>query len=148
MYANILVAIDGSPVSDAALRHAIRLAQEQHAKLQVLHVIDIIGVTWATEDILDAYKQRGQSLLDQATYLGNLAGLQTTSALLETGVVGQRTAEIVAEHARAVAADLVVLGSHGYRGLSHLFLGSVAEGVARLCTMPVLIVHGPLEAAG
>lgn len=148
MYANILVAIDGSPVSDAALRHAIRLAQEQHASLHVLHVIDIIGMTWATEDILDAYKQRGRSLLDQATYLGNLAGVQTTPTLLETGVVGQRTAEIVADHARAVSADLVVLGSHGYRGLSHLFLGSVAEGVARLCNMPVLIVHGPLEAAG
>ncbi|MBW4048213.1 MAG: universal stress protein [Proteobacteria bacterium] len=143
MYSHLFVAIDGSPVGGAALQHAIELAREQHARLHVAHVMDMLGMTWATDEILESQRQFGQGLLDQACANARKLGVQSESSLLHTAVVGQRPAEVLAEQARAVAADLVVLGSHGRRGMSHLFLGSVAEGVARLCPMPVLIVHGP-----
>jgi nucleotide-binding universal stress UspA family protein len=145
MYKKILIAIDDSTVSEGALHHAIQLAQEQHAELHVAHVTDIVGITWAAVELLEAYKDEGQALLNHALDLASKAGLKAASSLLETGVVAPRAAEVLAEHARLLSVDLVVLGSHGRRGMSHLFLGSVAEGAARLCSMPVLIVHGPLK---
>ncbi|MHB1670022.1 universal stress protein [Thiomonas sp.] len=154
MYTNILVAVDGSPVSEAALQHAIRLAQEQHAKLHFVHVFDVAGILWAetdevTEvDLLTIYRHRGEAILSRAVASAKQAGLAATSTLLEEEIVGKRVAELLADEAKAVAADLVVLGSHGHRGLSRLFLGSVAEGAARLCTAPVLIVHGPVPKGG
>ncbi|MDE2253823.1 MAG: universal stress protein [Betaproteobacteria bacterium] len=148
MYKNILIAIDGSPVSDAALHHAIALAQDQRAHLHVVHVVDIMGMPWADlgesveVDMPAIYRQQGQSILQRALAQAAQAGLPATSTLLESESVGQRVAELLADQARSVAADLVVLGSHGYRGLSRLFLGSVAEGTSRLSSVPVLIVHG------
>ncbi|OIQ87901.1 putative universal stress protein [mine drainage metagenome] len=147
MYSNILVAIDGSRVSDAALDHAVRLARDQHARLHVIHVVDIMGMPWADianvspMDMLRLYRQQGEAILGRAMALAKHAGLKATSTLLETEIVGTRVAEMLAHQAEAVSADLVVLGSHGHRGLSRLFLGSVAEGTARLCGSPVLIVH-------
>ncbi|MHB1669830.1 MAG: universal stress protein [Thiomonas sp.] len=142
MYTHIFVAIDSSQVSDVALRHAIGLAKDQGAQLHIAHVIDILDMTWAMPDILDTYREQGQILLNRALDLARQASVPATTSLLETGVVGNRPAEVLTQRAQEVSADLVVLGSHGYRGLSHFFLGSVAEGVARLSRAPVLIVHG------
>ena len=148
MYKNIVIAVDGSAVSDAALYHAIALAKDQRAHLHIVHVVDIMGMPWADlgesveVDMPAIYRQQGQSLLERAVAQATRAGLPSTSILLESEAVGQRVAELLADQARSVQADLVVLGSHGYRGLSRLFLGSVAEGTSRLSTVPVLIVHG------
>ncbi|OIQ82886.1 universal stress protein family protein [mine drainage metagenome] len=76
------------------------------------------------------------------------ARLTATPTLLEGEILGKRVAELLADQAASVSADLVVLGSHGYRGLSHLFLGSVAEGTSRLCMAPVLIVHEAASTKG
>lgn len=146
MYTNILVAVDGSAVSDAALNHAILLAQDQHAKLHVVHVVDIVGMPWDEVDVqtmLTIYRQQGQSILDRAMASATRAGLIATATMLETQADGARVAEMLANKAQEIAADLVVLGSHGHRGLTRLFSGSVAEGTSRLCSAPVMIVHGP-----
>lgn len=149
MYGNILVAVDGSAAADAALEHALRLADEQRARLHLVHVIDI-GALPASDtgelggvDMPTLMRQQGQALLDRALRQVQAAGVQASSRLLEGEVFGKRVSELLAEEARASAADLVVLGSHGWRGFTRLFLGSVAEGVARLCPMPVMIVHAP-----
>ncbi len=147
MYANILVGIDGSAVSDAALRHAIALAQDQHARLHIAHVVDIMGMPWADlgesveVDMAAIYRRQGQGVLERALAQAVHAGVPATSTLLESESVGQRVAELLADQAKARSADLLVVGSHGYRGLSRLFLGSVAEGMARLSPVPVLIVR-------
>ncbi|MDA8260189.1 MAG: universal stress protein [Betaproteobacteria bacterium] len=151
MYTNILVAVDGSAVSDAALHHAIRLAQDQRAKLHAIHVVDIVGMPWEEVDIQDMltfYRQQGETILARAVASAKQAGLSVTSTLLETRADGPRVAEMLADKAHGIAADLVVLGSHGRRGLTRLFSGSVAEGTARLCGAPVLIVHGPTQKSG
>ena len=153
MYRNILVAVDGSDAADDALRHALRLAAEQHARLHLVHVIDIGALPVAQDiDIGDAdmptlMRRQGQALLDRALREVQLTDVQASSRLLEGEVFGKRVSELLADEARASAADLVVVGSHGWRGFTRLFLGSVAEGVARLCPMPVLIVHAQASAA-
>ncbi len=153
MYRNILVAVDGSDAADRALEHALRLAAEQHAHLHLVHVIDIGALPVAQDidiggaDMPALMRQQGQALLDRALREVRLTDVQASSRLLEGEVFGKRVSELLADEARASAADLVVVGSHGWRGFTRLFLGSVAEGVARLCPMPVLIVHAQASAA-
>lgn len=154
MYTRIMAAVDGSPVSNHALAHAVALAREQHAKLHIVHVLESLGVLWpdvnsASElDLLTVQRERGEALLGDAVRTARRDGALTVSSdLLEADIVGKRIPEILADQAAEFEADLVVIGSHGYRGLSRLFLGSVAEGVARLCAAPVLIVHAPPAAA-
>jgi nucleotide-binding universal stress UspA family protein len=145
MYKNICVAVDGSAVADAALRHAVALAAEQRADLDIVHALDFVGLPWdeLTEmseiDMLGIFRQQGENILAHAAAQARAAGVAARPLLLE-GAIDKRVAELIADH--AAACDLLVLGSHGHRGLSRLFLGSVAEATLRLCTAPVLIVHG------
>ncbi|MDE2119871.1 MAG: universal stress protein [Betaproteobacteria bacterium] len=147
MYRNILVAVDGSAAADAALEHALRLAAEQQAHLHLVHIIDIGALPVSEEsalggpDMAALMRRQGQALLERALRDVQRAGVHASSRLLEGEVFGKRVSELLADEARASGADLVVVGSHGWRGFTRLFLGSVAEGVARLCPMPVMIVH-------
>ena len=147
MYRNILVPVDGSAAAEAALRHAVRLAAEQHARLHLVHVVDIGALpapdvaAVAGVDMPALLREQGRRLLERALQQVREPGIAATSNLLEGSVFGRRVSELLADEARAVDADLVIIGSHGWRGFSRLFLGSVAEGVSRLCPMPVLVVH-------
>ncbi len=151
MYARILVAVDGSAAADAALQHAVALAAEQHAQLLLVHVIDIGAipgselVETAGTELPALLRRQGQAVLDRAQQAALATGVHTSSRLLEGEVLGKRVAEMLADEARAQRADLVVIGSHGWRGFSRMFLGSVAEGVSRLCPMPVMIVHAAAQ---
>ena len=62
--------------------------------------------------------------------------------LLKTGEPTRRVPDVVVAEAKRWPADLIVAGTHGRRGLSHLFLGSVAEGIIRISTVPVLLIRG------
>jgi nucleotide-binding universal stress UspA family protein len=70
------------------------------------------------------------------------AGVRTETRLLDLDEQGQRISERIANEAVAWPADLIVLGTHGRRGMDRLMLGSVAEGVARAATVPVMLVRG------
>ena len=146
MYERILMAIDGSGTSDQALDEAIRLAQFHKAKLRLLHVIDTVmldmdnGGLLTMPDLLDAWRQSGKNLLKKSQTHAEQAGITTETALLETLGVTRVATEIVAD-AKNWSADLIVLGTHGRRGFSHLLLGSVAEDAVRMATMPVLLIR-------
>lgn len=148
MYTNIIVCIDGSEVAMAALEHAIRLTKEQSAALHIVHVIERSSIFWPSLtderelDFLNLQRDKGEALLHHATNEARHAGVKTTSALLEAGASEIRIAETITAHAEKIGADLIIVGSHGHRGINRLFLGSVAARVAQLCIPPVLIVHG------
>lgn len=149
MYKSILVPIDGSATSDEGLEHAIRLAKEHHAKLRILHAIDsyplMVEVASAEnfEHMRLGLNKYGQALLDQARRKAIDQGVDAETALREI-VVG-RVADVIVDEARDAACDLIVMGTHGRRGLSRLVLGSDAELVARSSTVPVMLVplHHP-----
>jgi nucleotide-binding universal stress UspA family protein len=147
MYQRILVAVDGSSTSDRALQEAIGLAMEQHAVLRIVHVIDVVPMIVDVE-FLDigamqhALRQSGQQVLGRAREKAQAAGIEAETRLVETDAPAQRLANKIAEEAKVWPADLLVIGTHGRRGLDHLLLGSVAEGVARLAPMPVLLIRG------
>lgn len=146
MFSNILVAVDGSAAADKGLRHAIALAAQQRASLTILHVLSrylaAAQMQMAPESLyashVDAMRRQGRQLLDRAATMAQTAGVTARTVLREADVT--RVAEaITAEAAHGV--DLLVLGTHGRRGLRRLMLGSDAELVLRTSPVPVLLVR-------
>ena len=148
MFKRILVAVDASETSDLALQAAIRLASEQQASLRIAHVIDTTDINSLGAEYLDpssmleSLAKNGQSVLDRAEAAATAAGVAVETSLVKIEAMNQRISEAIANEAEAWPADLIVIGTHGRRGLTRLFLGSVAEGAARLATKPVLLIPG------
>ena len=141
MYKRILVPVDGSDISEAALREACALAGEGGGEVRLVYVIDERAIVAGSEfgDMLGIEKAQADAARE---ILGRLAkncqGAQTH--LIETTSVGQGIGEAIVEEAREWGADLIVSGTHGRTGLRHLLMGSVAEGIVRSSAVPVLLV--------
>jgi nucleotide-binding universal stress UspA family protein len=147
MYKKILVAVDGSPVSEAALRTAFDLAKTMGATLRIVHAVEEATLNWDAEyvdpaEIWNAMAQSGRNILEKAAAAAAAAGVSADTKLIEIATVGKRIPEAIADEAAAWPADIVVVGTHGRRGFSHMFLGSVAEGIVRVSTKPVLLIRG------
>lgn len=147
MFKHILVAIDGSDTAEQALLEAIDLAKERQAQLRIVHVVDSVNLNLSTEfpqssEISDALTKNGREILRKAEAVARGAGIAVETRLIEIDTLGHRIPEMIAADADAWPADLIVICTHGRSGLSHLFLGSVAEGVVRVATKPVLLIRG------
>ena len=149
MYQRILVPIDGSPTSRRGLDEAIRLARLTGAAMRLVHVLDEIVYATAFEapgpylnDLLPHMKRAAERMLADGLALVTKAGIKGDTALLEC--YGQRTAELVVKEADSWHADLIVIGTHGRRGVSRVFLGSDAEAILRHAGVPVLLVRAAL----
>jgi nucleotide-binding universal stress UspA family protein len=145
MYDKILVAIDGSDISMRALNAAIDLARDHHAQLQALYVIDnppvLSDAGYYDPTILrTALLEESERVLVQAAQATQAAGLTATTELVEVETMGDDVAHQIERAAQRYGADVVVLGTHGRRGVRRLFLGSVAERFVRLSTRPVLLI--------
>jgi len=145
MYQHILVAVDGSEAGAPALRTALALAKEQRAQLHLVHVVDEVASSVINEPMVnieavdDAWSAAGQKVLDAAATEAGAAGIIAETALLQRR--RQECAEAIIREAERWGADLIVIGTHGRRGVKRLLLGSVAEGVARRSRVPVLLVR-------
>ncbi len=147
MYKQILVPVDGSDTSSLALQEAIKLAESQQAKLRIVHVIDALMYPLDLEfvdvgAIQQALRQSGNAILEDAQAVARKSGVEAETKLLDIQSPGRRIAGTIVAEAEAWPADLIVLGTHGRRGLNHLLMGSVAEDVARRSPKPVLLVRG------
>jgi len=148
MYRRILVAIDGSESSQRALEHALALAKDQQARLRIVNAVEFphylvmtTGYPVSVSDLMKSMREEGQRMLSQAQARASLVGAKTEAAVLESKTGAERTADILIEDAKQWDADLIVLGTHGRRGLDRVLLGSVAEAVVRLAPLPVLLVR-------
>jgi len=159
----ILAAVDFSAASDLALQRAIELAMEKPAA--ALHVVNVlpvyqlgpsvaadqtsgtfVGALPSTKDAADhlrVYVERRIAAFREAHPQANLGFLDQVVAHQRLDVPSEEIAALAAD----LRADLVVVGTHGRRGLSRLLLGSVAEGVVRLAPCPVLVVRPKAEPA-
>lgn len=149
MYERILVPVDGSNASHAGFNEALALAAEHQSRLRLVHVVDDLismpiyeGGVFAGE-LLEHMRKQGRKLLDDYAALCDKKGLEAQTALLEQ--VGGQAGDLIITHAGEWPADLVVMGTHGRRGLKRLVLGSDAEYVIRHANVPVLLVRAPDE---
>lgn len=138
----ILVPIDFSTYSEQALDYALMLAGELGA---TVHLINVIGLpAMGAPEIGLAFSA---SMIQQVT-VENKAALDTLAAARKDGKVGQalvRTGDardVILHVAEELGADMIVMGTHGRRGISRALLGSVAEMVVRNSPVPVLTVRG------
>lgn len=143
VYRRILIPVDGSASSDAALDHGLRLAKDQNAEISVLHVLDtqplyLLDEGMYVEGVAEKWREAGQALLERAAGRARQAGVAVTTALIEEG---GRIPDVIVATSKQWPADLIVLGTHGRHGVDHLLLGSVAEGVVRTTVVPVLLIR-------
>ncbi len=137
-YKRIVVPIDFSEVSVDALQYAVEFAKLHHAEILLLHVIEPVTHTRFIPDVSELVEQQKA---DAAENLGKLEirtkrRLQRCRSEIHVGV----PYEIISEVAGKYRADLIIMATHGFTGLHHLLVGSVAERVVRLAACPVLTV--------
>lgn len=148
MYGQILVAIDESETSELALQEAISLAKDQKASLRILHVIDVspayltVDSPYPFMEYQKAMQEAGEKLLANRVGKARHAGVKVDSKLIAIEMYGERIYDVIEEQSKQWPADLIVIGTHGRRGARHLMLGSVAEGLIRVATKPVLLIRG------
>jgi nucleotide-binding universal stress UspA family protein len=147
MYQRIVVPLDGSPTSVKGLEEAIKLAKLTHGRLRLLNIVDEYRVAVGFEtypvfngDLLQRMVEGGHEILDQALSRAAAEGVPADKLLIES-MTGRISEEIV-EQATSWDADLIILGTHGRRGVGRVLLGSDAEQVVRISPVPVLLVRG------
>lgn len=145
MYQRIMVAVDGSATADRGLKEAIRLALDQKAKLAVVHVTDVVVAYGAGQlfgGYIDAMRKLAHDVIEHARKTLQVSGVDAEILSPEIVTAGDHVADSVAQLAHDWKADLLVVGTHGRRGVSRMLIGSVAERIVRVAPCPLLLVRG------
>jgi len=138
MYDDILFPTDGSEGADAALTHAMELADTYDATVHVLSVVDssYLGSSAAEATTFEALREAGERAVEETADRVTDRGIETATAVEE----GRPYATIL-DYADAEEIDVIVMGTHGRRGLDRFLLGSVTEKVVRAADVPVVTVR-------
>ena len=142
----ILVATDFTDTADRALEFGLELARKFQASITLVHVYQIPAMGFADggyiagPEIATQLANAGQKRLDALVESRKTSGVPLTAVLRE-GVAWEEVNAV----AKEIDAHLIVIGTHGRRGLARALLGSVAENVIRTSTVPVLVMHGPQD---
>jgi nucleotide-binding universal stress UspA family protein len=143
---HILVPTDFSEYADYALDYAIELAKALQARLTVLYVLHVSSLALGDappavlDDTLTEMETNAQQRTQRALARVQQAGLQADSTIVE-GIPFQ----VIIDTAESRDVDLIVMGTHGRTGLTHVLMGSVAEKVVRMAPCPVLVTRGTTE---
>jgi nucleotide-binding universal stress UspA family protein len=143
---HVLVPIDFSATADQALAYAITLAQQLHARLTLLHVLDLTLLAMEDRTIgvpataLETLETEAHHLLQASLERVQRAGLQGECLLVQG-----TPAHMIVETAGEQGVDLIIMGTHGRTGLAHVLVGSVAEHVIRQAPCPVLVTRKTMD---
>lgn len=146
MYERILVAVDGGHSADLAMTQAIAMARAFSADLKLLYVVDDTELFDAagaadTAMVLSQLVQAGERALDLAAERCSHAGVSCIKELVERPLGRGNISETIVEIADTWPADLIVMGTHGRRGMRRVIMGSVSEGVLAHTSKPVLLIR-------
>lgn len=151
MYQRILVPIDGSSTSSRGLAEAIQLAKLTGGRLRLVHVLDELSFA-LTMDAYAGYAGNwseelhgnARKLLEDAQNQVASEGVEVDAMVLDS--FKRSVHDQVISQAQSWKADLIVIGTHGRRGLGRWVMGSSAEHILRLSPVPVLLVRAPESA--
>lgn len=146
MYKRILVPVDGSETSNKALVTALQLAKDAGGRVRLIHIVEELAYLSGYEqfggysdDLFKVMRETGTKVLDDGLAIAQAAGVEADKMLFDD--FGGRLAEVVADAAKQWNADLIVVGTHGRRGVGRVLLGSGAEQIIRLAPVPILMVR-------
>jgi universal stress protein A len=147
IFQRVLVPVDFSECSRAALHKAAKLTRRTGGTIDVIHAWQlpafvppesVVGTVGATgEPLVDLMQENAEARMRELVQSARSEGIEIADARIVLG----NPAAVIVEHAGAGGYDLVVVGTHGRSGLSHALIGSVAERVVRLSSVPVLTVR-------
>ncbi|GAB3693011.1 universal stress protein [Halorubrum pallidum] len=147
MYERILIPTDGSDVAEAAVDHALDLAEKYDAEVHALYVVDIdsVNLSLGTEQVdrlrqgrfgeMEELKERADEATGTVAERGEERGIEVVEH-----ISGGRPHKLIGEYAEDHDVDLIVMGSHGRAGVRRALLGSVTERTLRSTHVPVLVV--------
>lgn len=141
-FQKILVPVDGSSTSTKALDYALQLARDNHSQVRAMHAIDELGYLSGYEysgELVASARKNASALLQKAVVAAQAQGVALDTRLIDQP--GQRLGQTVADEAADWGADLVVVGTHGRRGVGRVLLGSGAEQIVRMAPVAVLTVR-------
>lgn len=141
LFANILVALDGSPAGHAAFERAVDMARAGTAKLHAVYVVETglfssIPADNTVEVMYNVLKREGESVLDKARTEAAAHGITLTTHLK----FGHAGSEILAL-ADGVKSDLIVVGSHGKSQADRLLIGSVSTFIVTRSSVSTMVVR-------
>jgi len=144
MFKNILIPVDGSPTALLAIDKGVAIAEVFKSTVTLIHVIDPYALSGMGGDIsygqveyLDAATREGHEAVAAARLVFEACGIPVNGSVVE----GNSIYQAILDSAESVDADLVVMGSHGRRGLERLVLGSVTAQVLSHAHLCVLVVR-------
>jgi len=143
VFKRILVAVDGSATSNKALVIALNLARDCGASVRLFHALDqlvYMGAYDYNPDLLTIVHDDARRVLADALAIAQSAGIESDTVLVDD--LSQRMGVSVSQEALKFGADLIVVGTHGRRGIGRVLLGSGAEEILRMAPVPVLTVRG------
>lgn len=141
-----MVPVDGSDTSNKALVTALQMARETGGRVRLIHVVEELAYMTGYEqfggysgELISAMRETGNKVLNDAMDIAKAAGVETDNLLYDN--FGARLAEVVADSAKQWDADLIVVGTHGRRGVGRVLMGSGAEQILRMSPVPVLVIR-------
>ena len=138
----ILLAIDDSKYSAAAAKSLAGQFRPQDTEIRVLHVLEPVAISEPPQMSPRYYPELEDALPQSRELVERVAQTLSSAGFKATGSVAKGDARtVILEHAAEWPADLIVMGSHGRKGLGRFFLGSVSEAVARHAPCSVQIVR-------
>ena len=139
---NILIAVDGSKYSEIAAGAGVELAKALNAAVTFLCVVDISNITLSAQtggaidkNVLDIYHRDAEETIDAIVKKYPYSKIKK---LTPDGL----PAETILTMAQSIKADMIVMGTHGRTGISHLLMGSITTNVVRHSHIPVLVIPG------
>ena len=148
MFRRILVALDGSETSMRALTASLNLARQGGGRVRMVHVVEELAYLGGFDpygassgDLIKVIRENGAKVLANGLAAAQSAGVEADTVLYDN--FGERLPEAVADAAKQWNADLIVVGTHGRRGMGRVLMGSGAEQIIRLSPVPVLVIRAP-----
>lgn len=139
MYDEILIPTDGSDAAEAAIEQAVGQAAGFDARLHVVFVVELAATAplqITLDQVVEAIEKEGEAIVERIAETASKSGVEVVTSV-EHGVADEAIVDYVGDH----DIDLVVMGTHGRRGLGRQLLGSVTERVVRTSPVPVLTVR-------
>jgi len=145
MYDHVLVPTDGSDPAAAATEHALAVAERFDATVHALYVVDVDGIAHEApglglDALRDALREEGEAATAAVAERTADRGVDVTEAVIE-GLAE----DAIVDYAEENDVDLIVMGTHGRRGVERYVVGSVTERVVRATDVPTLVVRGEWE---
>ena len=147
MLRSLVVPLDGSEFSERTLPLAGRLAAATGAELHLAHVHvshppdQLLSNTQFHFEGLDLHEYDAHHRSEEIEYLARLGSSMGDGTHVDTMLLEGNIAEEIASYAAAVDADMVLITTHGHTGVSRMWLGSVADALVRMTTLPLLVIH-------